>query len=185
MKFIEHLLPHRTPFLMVESIVEYAGGATPTLNAEYRPRSSEPVFSGAELPLYWPSVYVIEGLGQCCSLLSLIWACERNCRAKALGTESVSTPLMNVEEGAEGAYTLEQLLEISESSAMNVPSGIGMLASVDIEIVGQVRAGELLRYRVDQTRVLENLSRFSVQAFVEAQVVAHGTIVGARLGSIL
>jgi 3-hydroxymyristoyl/3-hydroxydecanoyl-(acyl carrier protein) dehydratase len=101
-----------------------------------------------------------------------------------LSEENVSTALMNV-EGAGGAYTLEQLLEIFESSATNVATRIGMLASVDIEIVGQVRAGELLRYRVEQTRVLENLSRFSVQAFVEAQVVAHGTIVGAQLGGIL
>ena len=184
MKFIEHLLPHRAPFLMVESIVEYAGGSIPTLNAEYSPRPSEPVFSGAELPLYWPSVYIIEGLGQCCSLLNLIWTCERSYAANALGADNISAALMNI-EGADGNYTLEQLLEISENSTMNVASRIGMLASVDIEIVGQVRAGELLRYSVEQTRVLENLSRFSVQAFVEAQVVAHGTIVGARLGSIL
>jgi hypothetical protein len=34
--------------------------------------------------LYWPSVYVIEGLSQCCSLLSCIWTCERSCAAKAL-----------------------------------------------------------------------------------------------------
>ena len=184
MKFIEHLLPHRAPFLMVESIVGYMGGDAPILNAEYPLRPSEPIFSGAELPLYWPSVYVIEGLSQCCSLLNLIWTCERIYAANALDTGNISAALMNV-EGADGNYTLEQLLEISEGSTMNVASRIGMLASVDIEIVGQVRAGELLRYRVDQTRVLENLSRFSVQAFVEAQVVAHGTIVGARLGSIL
>ena len=140
MKFIEHLLPHHAPFLMVESIVEYAGGSIPTLNAEYSPRPSEPVFSGAEPPLYWPSAYVIEGLSQCCSLLNLIWACKRICATNALSEENVSTALMNV-EGAGGAYTLEQLLEIFESSATNVATRIGMLASVDIEIVGQVQYG--------------------------------------------
>ena len=184
MKAIEHLLPHRPPFLMVESIVEYVGGDAPILNAERTIRISEPVFSGAEPPFYWPSVYIIEGLGQCCSLLNHIWVLERSCAANALGADNISAALMNI-EGADGNYTLEQLLEISESSTMNVASRIGMLASVDIEIVGQVRAGELLRYRVEQTRVLENLSRFSVQAFVEAQVVAHGTIVAAQLGGIL
>ena len=64
---------------------------------------------------------------------------------------------------------------------MNNASRIGMLASVDVEVVGRVRAGELLEYKVEQTHVLENLSRFAVQASVETQVVAHGTIVGAQL----
>lgn len=64
---------------------------------------------------------------------------------------------------------------------MNAASKIGMLASVDVEVVGRVRAGELLEYKVEQTHVLENLSRFAVQASVEAQVVTQGTIVGAKL----
>ena len=184
MRVIEYLLPHRPPFLMVKSIVEYIGGDAPTLNAEYPVRRSEPVFSGAEPPFYWPSVYVIEGLGQCCSLLSLIWACERNPTVKALGTESVSAALMNAEEDAEGAYILEQLSEIFESGAPGTASRIGVLASVDVTIIGQVRAGELLRYKVEQTRVLGGLFRFAVQASVETQIVAHGTITGAQLEGI-
>ena len=181
MKVIERLLPHRPPFLMVKSIVEYIGGDAPTLNAEYPVGPSSPVFSIAEPPFYWPSVYIIEGLGQCCSLLSLIWACERNPTVKALGTESVGAALMNAEEDAEGAYILEQLSEIFESSAPGAASRIGMLASVDVEIIGQVQAGEVLRYSVERTHVLEGMSRFAVQASVDAQMVAHGTIVGAQL----
>lgn len=184
MKAIERLLPHRPPFLMVESIVEYVGNSTPILNAKYPIRRSEPVFSSTESPFYWPSVYVIEGLGQCCSLLSLIWACERNCTANALGTESVSAALMNAEEDAEGAYILEQLSEIFESNATGAASRIGMLASVDVEIIGQVQAGEVLRYRVERTHVLKGMSRFAVQASVDTQMVAHGTIVGAQLEGI-
>ena len=184
MKFIEHLLPHRPPFLMVESIVDYVGGDAPILNAEYPVRQPEPVFSGAKPTFYWPSVYVIEGLGQCCSLLSLIWACERNSTAKALGTESLSAALMNAEEGAEGDYILERLSEIFESSATGAASRIGMLASVDVEIIGQVQAGEVLRYSVERTHVLKGISRFAVQASVDAQIVAHGTIVGAQVEGI-
>lgn len=169
MTSIERLLPHRPPFLMVKSIVEYVGGDAPILNAEYPVRLSDPLPSFLEPPLCWPSVYIIEGLGQCCSLLSLIGASERDCR----------------EKGAKGAYTLEQSLEIFERSARNAASRIGMLASVDVEILGQVQSGELLQYRVEQTHVLESLIRFAVQACVETQVVAHGTIVGARLRSNL
>ena len=180
MRIIELLLPHRTPFLMVESIVGYIGGDAPILNAERPIRSSEPVFSGAEPPLYWPSVYIIEGLGQCCALLSLIWACERRCEANALGAENISDLLIST-EGADSDCPSEQLLEIFGDSTMNATSRIGMLASVDVEVVGRVRAGELLEYKVEQTRVIEGLCRFAVQASVESRIIAHGTIVGAQL----
>ena len=169
---------------MVESVVEYVGGDAPIINAERPIRRSEPVFSGAEPPLYWPSVYIIEGLGQCCSLLHLIWIYERKCVANALGTENVSDLLMNT-ESADGDCPSEQLLEIFGDSTMSTASRMGMLASVDVEVVGRVRAGELIEYKVEQTHVLENLSRFAVQASVETQVVAHGTIVGAQLENYL
>lgn len=184
MKTIEFLLPHRPPFLMIESIIGYTGGDVPILNADRPVRRSEPVFSGAKPTLYWPSVYIIEGLGQCCSLLHLIWMYERKCVANALGTENVSDLLMSA-ESAEGDCFSEQLLEIFGDSTMNTASRIGMLASVDIEVVGRVRAGELVEYKVEQTHVLENLSRFAVQASVETQVIAHGTIVGAQLENYL
>ena len=185
MKIIECLLPHRPPFLMIESIVGYIGGDVPILNAERPIRRSEPVFSGAEPPLYWPSVYIIEGLGQCCSFLSLIWTCERRYEANTLGAESISNLLANTNGADDNYYPLERLFEIFGNRTMNTASNIGMLASVDVEVVSRVRAGELLEYKVEQTHVLENLSRFAVQASVETQVVAHGTIVGAQLENYL
>ena len=184
MRIIELLLPHRTPFLMVESIVGYIGGDAPILNAERPIRRSEPVFSGAEPPLYWPSVYIIEGLGQCCSLLSLIWIWEHRCAANALSSENVSAVLANT-KSADGDYISEQLLEIFGDSTMNTTSRIGMLASVDVEIVGCVKAGELLQYRVELKRVFGRLVSFAVQASVETQVVARGTMVGTQLENII
>ena len=184
MKIIEYLLPHRSPFLMVESIVGYIDGDVPILNAERPIRCSEPVFSCIEPPFYWPSVYIIEGLGQCCNLLSFLWIFERKRVANALGTENISDLLMSTER-VDGDYTSEQLLEIFGDGPMNAAARIGMLASVDVEILGRVRAGELLEYKVEQTHVLGNLSRFAVQASVETQVVAHGTIVGAQLENYL
>ena len=184
MKIIELLLPHRPPFLMVESIVGYIGGEVPILNAERPICRAEPVFSGAEPPFYWPSVCVIEGLGQCCSLLSYIWTWERNCAMKELSGININAILMRT-ESADGDYTSEQLLEIFGDSTMNAASRIGMLASVDIEVVGRVRAGELLEYKVEQTRVIGGLCRFAVQASVESRIIAHGTIVGAQLENLL
>lgn len=156
----------------------------PVLNAELPIRESESVFSETDPPSYWPSVYIIEGLGQCCNLLSLLWTWERSCASNALCAENVSAPLMNT-EAVDSDYTLEQLLEIFGDGTVDALCRIGMLASIDIEIVDQVRVGELLQYSVKQTRVLGGMSRFAVQASVEAQVVAHGTMVGAQLEGIL
>ena len=183
MNVIEYLLPHRPPFLMVESIVSYVGGDAPVLKAECPIRRSEPVFSRAESLSFWPSVYIIEGLGQCSALLSLICTWDRGRAAKSMDVESVSTWLLNM-ENFNRDYTSEQLLEMFGNDTMKTESRIGLLASVDVVISGQVHAGELLRYRVEQTLVLEGLSRFSVQAAVDEQVVAHGTMVGARMESI-
>ncbi len=185
MKIIEFLLPHRPPFLMVEAIIDYVGGDAPILNAERTIRRSEPVFSGAEPPLHWPSVYIIEGLGQCCSLLRLIWTCERRYAANTSGAENISNLLTNTDGAEDNYYALERLFEIFGNRTMNTASRIGMLASVDVEVVSRVRVGELLEYKVEQTHVLENLSRFAVQASVDTQVVAHGTIVGAQLENYL
>ncbi len=169
---------------MVESIVEYIGSDVPILNAERTIRRSEPMFYGAEPPFYWPSVYIIEGLGQCCILLTLIWACERRREADGLGAENVSV-LFTSTEGVDNDYTLTQFLEILSDKTVNDVSRNGMLASVDVEIVSNVQAGKLLQYRVELTRVFGRFVSFGVKAFVEGQTVAHGTMVGAQLENII
>ena len=180
---IENLLPHRPPFLMVESVVSYVGGDAPTLNAMHPIRRSEPVFSGAELPLYWPSMYIIEGLGQCINLLSLIWTCERRFVAKGYDAENFGKELMNMEAN-NGDGTSELLLQFFGEGIMKTFSRIGLLALVDVELTGRVSAGELLSYKVQQTRVHGELSHFTVSAHVGEQVVARGTLVGAGGGRL-
>ena len=184
MKIIEPLLPHRPPFLMVESVTGYIGGDRPILNAERPICSSEPVFSGADPPFNWPSVYIIEGLGQSCILLTLIWACERRWEMDGLDAENVSALFTNT-EGVDNDYTLAQFLEILSDKTVDDVSRKGMLASVDVEVVGNVQAGKLLQYRVELTRVFGRFVSFAVQAFVEGETVAHGTMVGAQLENII
>ena len=183
MNVIEYLLPHRPPYLMVQSIAAYVGGDAPVLKAECPIHQSEPVFSGVDPSSYWPSVYIIEGLAQSSILLSLIWTWERGRAANSIGLENGRTELVSIEEFNRD-HTSDQLLAMFGGNTPRTAPGIGLLASVDVAITGRVRAGELLRYRVEQTLVLEGLSRFSVQATVDAQVVAHGTIVGARVENI-
>jgi 3-hydroxymyristoyl/3-hydroxydecanoyl-(acyl carrier protein) dehydratase len=180
LKIIERLLPHRPPFLMVESVVAYVGGDAPVLTAEHSIRPSEPVFSGAEPPLCWPSAYVIEGLGQSCNLLSRIWKLERSFAAKGLDSENICRTLMSL-EADNGDYTTELLSKFLEEGAMKTFSKMGLLASVDVEVIGRVCAGELLRYEVRRSHVLGALSRFAVRAHVGERVIVHGAIVGAQL----
>ena len=165
---------------MVESVVSYSGGDAPALNAEHPIRQTEPVFAGAELPLCWPSVYVIEGLGQSCNLLSLIGTLERSFAAKGLDPKSVCGALMGMEAN-NGDYPTELLSKFLEEGTMKTFSKMGLLASVDVEVTGQVCAGELLRYEVRRSHVLGELSRFTVRACVGERVVVHGAIVGAQL----
>ena len=67
---------------------------------------------------------------------------------------------------------------------MNTFSRIGLLGSVDVEFTDRVSAGELLSYKVQQTRVHGELSRFAVSAHVGERVVAQGTLVGAGGGRL-
>jgi len=152
----------------------------PALNAERPIRRSEPVFSGAEPPLCWPSAYVIEGLGQSCNLLSLIWTLERSFVANGLDPKSVCGALMGMEAN-NGDYTTELLSKFLEEGAMKTFSKMGLLASVDVEVTGRVSAGELLHYEVRRSHVLGALSRFAVRACVGDRVVVRGAIVGAQL----
>lgn len=166
---------------MVESVVSYGGGHVPTLYAGRSIRRSEPVFAGAEPPLRWPSAYVVEGLGQTCNLLSLIWTLERGFAAKGLAPESVCEALMSMEIN-NGDYTTELLAKLLGEGAMKTFSKMGLLASIDIEVTGRVCAGELLRYEVRRSHVLGELSRFTVRACVGERVIVHGAMVGAQLG---
>jgi hypothetical protein len=165
---------------MVASVVSYTGGEAPALNAERPIRRSEPVFAGAEPPWCWPSAYVVEGLGQSCNLLSFIWSLERSFAAKGLAPESVCAALMSMEAN-NGDYTTELFSKFLEGDAMKIFSKVGLLAAVDIEVIGRVCAGELLRYEVRRSHVLGELSRFTVRACVGERVIVRGAIVGARL----
>ena len=166
------MLPHRPPFLMVESVVEYSGGDTPTLRAERPIHKSEAVFSAGESSMRWPSLYVIEGLGQCSNILSVIWACERTIGMKENNKVKNAS---NLKEWLPGFLEKDKLKTLSR---------IGLLASVDVELMGQVSASELLCYHVKLTRTHGELSHFAVSAYVDERLIARGALVGMRRKSL-
>lgn len=177
--FIENLLPHRPPFLMVESIVDYVGGDAPILKAERPIRNSEPVFSEITPPFYLPSVYIVEGLGQCCNLLSIIWSIEQIFVAKGNTVENFDQELMNMVTNNDDKAS-DHKLEFFKEDITKSFSRIGLLAFVDVKIIGKVIAGELLSYKIQQVKTHGELSHFAVSANVGGQTVAQGTLVGSE-----
>lgn len=184
---IERLLPHRTPFLMIESVVSYIGGNNPTLHAKFPIRSSESVFSRNDEIIDWPSMYTIEGLGQCCNLLNIISSIENRLLKNGLMMENVVNVLKGFEENRDDKIT-NILKGAFEKGAMETISRVGLLGSVDVEILGRVSIGQLLLYEVQQTMVYGGLAHFSTKAFNNGELIAQGILIGTsgdKLGGVL
>lgn len=185
---IRHLLPHRRPFLMVDTITAYERGEQPVLCASRYISSNEGIFEGHFPGMQlWPGVYTIEGLGQCGNLLQVIWTMQKICEERGIEPEMVISALQNMQRGFEmkPGYRPELSAPVIEAMKSNenypaMASRIGMTAAVDIKLLQPVFAGQRLDYRVVQTHLLERLVRFDVSAHVEGQIVARGTMTSTR-----
>lgn len=185
---IRHLLPHRRPFLMVDTVTSYERSATPVLCASRYISSNEDVFEGHFPGLHlWPGVYTIEGLGQTTNILQIIWTVQNVCEERGINPELFMDELLNLQRGYEmkPGYRRESsasLLEIlkSDENYARLSSRIGMTAAVDIKLLQPVYAGQRLDYRVVQTHLLEGLVRFDLSAQVDGQMVARGTMTSTR-----
>lgn len=185
---IRHLLPHRRPFLMVDAITGYERGPTPVIYGSRHISANEDIFEGHFPGLHlWPGVYTIEGMGQCTNLLQVIWTIQNVCEETGIDPELVMSALLNLQRGFEMKpgyrpdmnVPLVDALKNSRDYA-HLSSRIGMTAAVDIKLIQPVFAGSRLDYRAAQTHMLDGLVRFDVQAQVNGQVVARGTMTSTR-----
>ena len=101
---IHHLLPHRRPLLFVDSVRAYDRGAskrTPSRFGRARQISAnEEVFAGHFPGLsLWPGIYTIEGLGQSCFLLEVLWALQKEWQDEGGDPEEILSALKNLELG--------------------------------------------------------------------------------------
>ncbi|HEY4244133.1 MAG TPA: hypothetical protein VGM88_30175 [Kofleriaceae bacterium] len=169
---VQRLIPHRPPLLMVDRVHAFVGGARPSLVASRFISANEPVFAGHFPGMsLWPGVYTIEGLGQstllCAVLAHLVMA----------HGEPVLDSLRGLERAASRvtAPPKDELL----ASLGSPDARAGVAAHVDVKLLAPVFAGCELRYRVEQTHVVDALARFSVVAEVGGVPVARGTMTGA------
>jgi 3-hydroxyacyl-[acyl-carrier-protein] dehydratase len=179
---VQMLLPHRRPFLMVDSVEAFGVGPRPALRAARCISANEPVFEGHFPGLsLWPGVYTIEGLGQTCNILVVLLVIRDGLRAAGHDPAIAGRALIEVERSCRLQPHDTTLTEPFLSALRSRRSlwNIGMSAAVNVKLQRPVFAGQRLTYEVERTHVLEGLARFDVSATVDGQVVASGTMTGA------
>ncbi|MEZ4315619.1 MAG: hypothetical protein R3F14_46990 [Polyangiaceae bacterium] len=182
---VGRLLPHRRPFMMVDSIEAYGRAPRPSLCASRLISANEPVFDGHFPGLsLWPGVYTIEGMGQTCNLLRILLELQAGWEKRGRDPEDVLAGLRNMQLGAQlqpgyRADVGKELVSVLSGELADPTSRMGVSAAVDVKFLRPVFAGQKLVYTVTQTHAVENILRFEVQAEVEGHVVARGVMSGA------
>jgi 3-hydroxyacyl-[acyl-carrier-protein] dehydratase len=177
---IAELLPHRRPFVLVDRIVDYTGGDKPTLTAQRYISANEPIFEGHFPGLHlWPGAYTVEGLGQTGNLLQMVHALRGFYERDGKGGDAFFAALRNMELGfTMGAGFKPEvsrgLLEMLHSP--DFPPRAGLFAAVNVKLLAPVFAGQRLDYTVTQTHVLDGTFRWEVEASVNGQLAAKGTM---------
>ena len=144
---------------------------------------SEQVFPYSFNPAPWPTIYIIEGLGQCCNLISLIWTIEVKLVSEGYAGMNILS-FLNDLENKEYNHSTHLLLKLFGKSITETYARIGLLAYVDIEIYGHVNFEQSLIYNVKQTQVYNEMSRYSVSAYAGDQLIVKGNMIGGRAGKL-
>jgi 3-hydroxymyristoyl/3-hydroxydecanoyl-(acyl carrier protein) dehydratase len=159
-------------------VTSYVAGHNPTLISEYHIQLTEPIFPDDSASKYWPSMYIIEGLGQCCNLLAIITAIERWLKNKGYNERNLDSMFKGSEENVKDIIANNFKKSLGNVSNETL-ARIGLLGSVDVEISGRVAAGQLLSYKVQQTQVYNALTHFKAHAYVGDRLIAQGVLIGA------
>ncbi len=179
---VQRLLPHRRPLLMVDAVTSYRRYPNPCLTAKRHISANEEVFAGHFPDLHlWPGIYTQEGLGQCCHLLQVLAFLQDIWQARGQNPEDILQALRQLDRGHRLQPGAKPQADIPWRELSGAGAKIGMAGSVEIRFLSPVFAGQCLEYRVVRTHVLENLSRFEVEATVEGRCVAKGKLTGAVL----
>jgi 3-hydroxyacyl-[acyl-carrier-protein] dehydratase len=157
---IQRLIPHRRPFLFVDSVTGLRRQPAPTLRASRVIAADEDIFA-CHFPglALWPGVYTIEGLGQTTLLLHAILAV--------------------LDAHPDRAADLAAVFAALGTAPIADRAPLGVSGQVDVKLVRPVYGGCRLDYEVTRTHIHERFGRFDVEAQVAGRVVARGTMTGA------
>lgn len=171
---IAQLIPHRRPLVMVDAVVAYRHAPEPTLWARRQISANEDIFTG-HFPGYhlWPGVYTIEGLGQATLICAIIALLVRERQAAGGAEAEIYDALRGMQRAAAQPFAKPAGLPFDTRGARG-----GMAGQVDIKFLAPVFAGAQLDYVVTLTHIVEPLARFDVEAQVDSEPVARGTMTG-------
>jgi 3-hydroxyacyl-[acyl-carrier-protein] dehydratase len=178
---VEILIPHRRPFLMVDSVQSFSADPTPIIQAARHVSMNEPYFDGhfPDMPL-WPGVLTMEGLGQSAVLLQALSRLERRARERGEDPESVRESLRNLDRGfrLHPGYRAEGVDGLL-SALRDPPAKLAVGAAVEIKFLQPVLPGCRLDYVVELTDRIGDQMRFAAEASVDGEPVARGSITAA------
>lgn len=171
---IAQLIPHRRPLVMVDAVVAYRHAPAPTLWARRQISANEDIFTG-HFPGYhlWPGIYTIEGLGQSTLICAILALLIRDREAAGGAAADVYDALRGMQRAAAQPFAKPAAPPFDTRAARG-----GMAGQVDIKFLAPVFAGVQLDYVVTLTHIVEPLARFDVEAQVDGEPVARGTMTG-------
>ncbi|TLX78372.1 hypothetical protein E9993_01450 [Labilibacter sediminis] len=177
-RLIKLLLPHRSPFLMVDMITYFNFGKNPSLRANYTVKNTDPLYRNNKSEDHLHSMYITEGLGQCCNLLIVILAIEKELTKANIGFKSLDE-LFNGFVDDEPDETIIMLKSFLNKRLMQTYSNVGFLGSADMEVNGYARPGQVISYEVHLNQTFRSLFYSKVRACINNIIIAHGTLVSA------
>ena len=148
------------------------------MQANYRIKDVQPLCSVNGSEAHWPSVFIIEGMGQTCNLLIVISAVEKGLEKAGLKFGSMGEVLRRlvVDEPDEITPVLKKILH---QRLKETYSNVGFLGSADVKISGYVRQGQLISYEVQRNQAYGLLFHSTVKAYADSKLIARGTLVSA------
>ncbi len=175
---IKILLPHRLPFLMVDSITFYKGGKNPSLHANYTLTDREPLYSTDKSDDHWPSIYILEGSGQCCNLMIVISALEKKLVEAGLKFNSIGEVLKRLMDDKPDEIT-RMLKNALNQRLKETYSSVGFVGSAEMEVTGYARQGQVVSYETQLNQAFGSLYYSTVRAYTNNDLIARGTMVSA------
>ncbi len=172
------LIPHRLPFLMVNTITFYKGGKNPFLRANYTLLDKGPLYPTDKSDDHWPSIYVIEGLGQACNLMIVISALEKKLVEAGLKFNSMGEVLKRLMDDEPDEIT-RMLKNALNQRLRETYSNVGFVGSAEMEITGYVRQGQVVSYETQLNQAFGSLYYSTVRAYTNNDLIARGTMVSA------
>ncbi|TVR39237.1 MAG: hypothetical protein EA394_09790 [Bacteroidia bacterium] len=148
------------------------------MHANYALTDREPFYTTDDSDNHWPSIYVIEGLGQCCNLMIVISALEKKLVEAGLKFKSMGEILKRLlnDEPDEITRVLRNALN---QRLRETYLSVGFVGSADMEITGYARQGQVISYETQLNQAFGSLYYSTVRAYTNNDLIARGTMVSA------